>query len=262
MTRLTIPGPGGYPIPCVHTIRGDETVVLIICHGFGSSKESPTAAMLSQALPALGVGTLAFDFPAHGDSPVDGDALTLENCVADLAAAEALALTLAPGCRPVYFGSSYGALVTLLYLSTCPHRGEAALLRSAAVEPVPLFVGSRTPEQQRQLDSQGFYQFDFHYPRPLKLTRPFFRQLEEYDPFRLWKPGCARLEMVHGDADVVAPLAAAERFAAHSGARLTVIPGGDHRLSVPGAPEKVLEMTKALVLDEKIQTRAGSGTCR
>ena len=47
--------------------------------------------------------------------------------------------------------------------------------------------------------------------------------------------------MIHGDNDQVAPYEAAQRFAVLSGAQLIIVPGGDHRLSIPGAPELVLK---------------------
>ena len=96
MTQELLSGLNGYDIPCRHTIQGGESMVCLITHGFGSSKDSPTAQLLAGELPRHGIGTLALDLPAHGDSPVDGDALSIRHCLDDLARAEARALELAP----------------------------------------------------------------------------------------------------------------------------------------------------------------------
>lgn len=96
MTQELLSGLNGYNIPCRHTIQGGESMVCLITHGFGSSKDSPTAQLLAGELPRHGIGTLALDLPAHGDSPVDGDALSIRHCLDDLARAEARALELAP----------------------------------------------------------------------------------------------------------------------------------------------------------------------
>ena len=72
MTQELLSGLNGYNIPCRHTIQGGESMVCLITHGFGSSKDSPTAQLLAGELPRHGIGTLALDLPAHGDSPVDG----------------------------------------------------------------------------------------------------------------------------------------------------------------------------------------------
>ena len=153
MTQELLSGLNGYNIPCRHTIQGGESMVCLITHGFGSSKDSPTAQLLAGELPRHGIGTLALDLPAHGDSPVDGDALSIRHCLDDLARAEARALELAPGARVVYFSSSFGAYLNLIYLSTRPHRGTRSFLRSAAVE-MPLLFHSPTPEQAEELARQ------------------------------------------------------------------------------------------------------------
>ena len=72
-----------YEIPYIENLRGDEEQVVIIAHGFGSSMQSPTAQMVLENLPKVGIGAIAFDFPAHGASLVDGDTLSVANCIAD-----------------------------------------------------------------------------------------------------------------------------------------------------------------------------------
>ena len=72
--------------------KGSGDKVVIVAHGFASSKESPTVEMLAKELPEKGIGVAALDFPAHGESPVDGEFLTVKNCVRDLGDMEALSL--------------------------------------------------------------------------------------------------------------------------------------------------------------------------
>lgn len=244
MKKESITGKNGYPIPCLHTLTGNEEKVVLIAHGFGSSKESPTAQMLAENLPKQGMGTMAFDFPAHGDSPADGKELTLEHCLDDLAAVEQHAGKLCPGAEIHYFGSSFGAYITLLYLSLRPHEGEKAFLRSTAVE-MPALVRPKAPEEKCALERDGFIMADRDYLRPLKLTKEFFYQLDAHELMEIYRSGAAKLAMVHGSDDETASAEAALRFAKMSGADLTMIPGGDHRLSKPGMPEKVLELAEA-----------------
>ena len=232
-----------YQIPCLHTLTGKERQVAIIAHGFGSSKESPTALMLAEELPKKGVGTLAFDFPAHGQSPVDGTELTLAHCLDDLAAAEQRARELADHAEISYFGSSFGAYIVLLYLSLRPHQGKKAFLRSAAVE-MPKLLRPSTEEEKQALKEHGFIMADRDYLRPLKLTKAFFGELDAHDVFSVYRAGLAQLAMVHGSNDETASPEAAIRFAQKFHAELTLIPGGDHRLSQPGMPEKVLELAE------------------
>ena len=50
MTQELLSGLNGYDIPCRHTIQGGESMVCLITHGFGSSKDSPTAQLLAGEL--------------------------------------------------------------------------------------------------------------------------------------------------------------------------------------------------------------------
>ena len=251
MTHEMLQTRQGYGVPCLHDIRGGEDLVCVVAHGFGSSKESPTAQLLLQGLPARGIGAAAIDFPIHGESPDDAPPLRLAYCFDALAAAEAKARALAPKARVVYFGSSFGAYTTLLYLAGRPHAGNRAFLRSAAVC-MPELFHHRTEAEEAQLQALGYVVLgeDYGYARPLKLTRGFFDDLDSHDLFALWRPEEAALEMVHGELDETIPLAEARRFAGKFSVPLTVVPGGDHRLSLPGAPELVLERAAAFFLAE------------
>lgn len=241
MKKAEIQSTAGYKIPCVHTLSGSERAVSVVSHGFGSNKESSTALALAQHMQDCGAGIAAYDFPGHGDSPVGGEALTVQRCLADLQAVEQYVRTLAPQAQIFYFGSSFGAYITLLYLALCPHAGSRAFLRSAAVE-MPRVFGPATAQQQEQMQRQGYIEFgaQFGYERPLHLTQAFFDSLQAHDVFTCWKQGAGQVCMIHGDADAVASYEAAQRFAALSGADFITVPGGDHRLSGPGMPETVM----------------------
>ena len=233
-----------YDVPCLHSINGREEIVCVVVHGFGSSKESPTAKMLFEELPPLGISVIAFDFPAHGESGVDGEYLRLANCLTDLAVAEARARSLAPGAEIVYFGSSFGAYITLVYLAVNGHYGRRAFLRSAAVT-MPKLIHHLKPEQKAQLEKAGEFTLDaeeYGYIRPLKLTQGFFDDLERHDVFTLWREDMAELWMIHGEDDQTILLEDARPFAEKFQVPFTVVPGGDHRLSIPGAPEQVLKL--------------------
>lgn len=235
----------GYEIPCLHTITGTEKKAVLIMHGFGSSKESFTAQMLAEHFPKAGIGTFAFDFPAHGESPAAGEQLTLTNCLADMERAESELRRLAPEAEIGYFGSSFGAYMTLLYLASAADEGRAfgkkAFLRSAAVE-MPLLLANKTPEGAKLLAEQGYLMADEDYLRPLKLTQEFFDELDANDVFQRYRAGTAELAMVHGTGDDTASPEAARRFAAQAEAQITMIRGGDHQLSLPGMPQQVVEL--------------------
>lgn len=241
MKKETICGLNGYNIRCLNNLSGGERMAVIISHGFGSSKESPTAQAIAVALPEHGIGTYCFDFPAHGDSPVDGEKLRIGNCLDDLTAVEAHVREIMPQAEIAYFSSSFGAYINLIYLAKCPHEGKKSFLRCAAVDMPGLFRNGTSPELYKQLEEQGYVIPDFGYVRPLKITRGFCDDLEAHDLFKLCRPDMAEIAMIHGDADETASVKDARRFAKQFGAQLTEVKGADHRFMIPGGMIKVID---------------------
>ena len=241
MKKETISGLNGYDIPCLNNLSGCERMIVIISHGFGSSKESPTALSVAAALPEHGIGTYSFDFPAHGDSSVDGEQLRISNCLNDLAAVEAHVRKLMPETEIAYFSSSFGAYINLIYLATRTYVGKKSFLRCAAVDMPRLFRNSTSLEQYARLDEQGYIILDFDYIRPLKITRKFYDDLEAHDVFKLCWTDMAEIAMIHGNADETVSVVEARRFAKQFGARLTEVKGADHRFMIPGGMEQVID---------------------
>jgi alpha/beta superfamily hydrolase len=241
MKKETIKGINGYDIPCINNLSNYEKKVVIISHGLGSSKESPTAQAVAASLPKYGIGTYGFDFPAHGDSPVDGEKFRIEGCLNDLASVENHVRKLVPEAEIGYFSSSFGAYINLLYLATRAHAGKKSFLRCAAVDMPKLIKNALTPELSAQLKTQGYVIVDYDYVRPLKFTKEFYDDIMAYDVFKLCRSDMAQIAMIHGDADETAPVADARRFAKQCDAELTEVKGANHRFQIPGGMDQIIE---------------------
>lgn len=245
-----LPGRGGYDIPCRSYLHG-EPGALIVCHGFGSSKESPMVLALNEEMPKHGMGVFSFDFPAHGESPAGQEGLRVPNCLEDLAAVEAEVQRRAPGAEIAYFGSSFGAYLTLLYLASYPHKGRRAFLRSSAVT-MPRLVNRWVDHRARaDLARQGYFVPDHDYVREMRITPAFLADLERYDVFQRYRRGMAQLFMIHGGRDSVAPPEDARRFAECSGAAFYLVPDGEHNLMGEGELETVLRCAEGFLLGRK-----------
>lgn len=236
-----------YEIPYIENLRGDEKQVVIIAHGFGSSMQSPTAQMVLNELPNVGVGTIAFDFPAHGASGVDGDLLSVANCMADLGAIEEYVRSKCPNAKVSYFGSSFGAYITLQYLSKHPEKDGKAFLRSAAVNMHVIF-DNPTEAESFAMAQQGH--LIINYGTPLKLTSKFVEDLKEHDLFEIYRPGASKIMMIHGDEDETIDYDKALSFAKKFDIPLITVEGGDHRLSAEGMPEDVVRKAIDFYLED------------
>lgn len=232
-------GKKGMIVPGLNGVDGESRVVLM-AHGFGSEKRGYTPLFMTRGLKEAGFGVYGFDFPAHGDSLLEGDQLTMARCVDSYATAETRVRELAPDAEIQYFGSSFGAYTTLLYLATCPHLGNKAFLRSAAIDMPQLIWRVVAAEGEEAFERDGYCNLTY-YNRPLKLTRAFCEDINQYDIFELYRKGMAQLFMIHGELDSTAFPEAARKFALEKGAKLTMVPGAEHRLMEPGNPERALK---------------------
>ena len=81
----------------------------------------------------------------------------------------------------------------------------------------------------------------------MRITPAFLDDLAEYNLFTRYRQGSAQVAMVHGGQDQVAPVKAAQRFATRFGARLTILPQGEHNLMGAGELEQVLSLAVAFL---------------
>lgn len=249
MKKETLTSRHGYAIPCHNCWKGEDRI-LIVCHGFGSSKLSPMVQALNHEMPKAGIGVYSFDFPSHGDSPIWEDGLRVPFCMDDLETVETRVREMAPNARIGYFGSSFGAYITLLYLAGRSHAGERAFLRSAAVA-MPRLVDQWVDERAKaDMARRGYFVPDYDYVREMRVTPAFLKDLEENDVFAKYRAGAARLRMVHGAKDDVAPPDAAQAFAQRFGAEIFLLPNGEHNLMGEGELDQVLDLTRAFFLEE------------
>ncbi len=227
---------------------GGAKQTLLICHGFGSSQQSPTVEALHEAGKTWGVDTVSLDFPAHGESHDAGDKLRLAQCLSDLHAVEQMILTQNPQTELLYFGSSFGGYVTLLHLASGNARGKKACLRSAAIDMAGILRGFFSAEGGFFWDERGICDLSQTYERDFFITKAFAEDLTENSLFDLYPIDPApALAMVHGACDSTAPLHDAEAFARLSGASLTVIPNAEHRLMGAGELEQVLAVLRVFL---------------
>ena len=226
-------------VPCVSEVPEGAERIAIAVHGFTSSKESATVQMLLERFPAAGVGVVGIDLPGHGSGEALEEELRIEGAKDSIAAAEAFIAERWPEAEICYFGSSFGAYLTGLYISTREHRGRKAFWRSAAVNMPSLFIREQPTEADRklreELDRNGFIMTGLGDGKTVKVTQALFDDFAaaENDLLSVFDPehgGHHAVAMAHGEKDMVIDPAAAKAFAAKFGIPVTMFPGKGHSL--------------------------------
>lgn len=208
---------------------------VILCHGMDSSKNSGKLVFLGEALAARGLLALRFDFAYVGESSGRFEDLTCSGEVEDLRAAYEFVQTWHRG-KIAIFGSSLGGTIALLFAAE--ERGVAALVTLAApAHPENFPQRILTTAQLKEWHRRGFIDYNGR-----RMNVSLLNDLEKIDvPAAAREVRCPVL-ILHGDADLVVPSAdARELYNCLSGEiHLSMLPGGDHRLSDPALMRRAL----------------------
>lgn len=246
MHRMFVKGQNGYEVPLVLNVAPEAKTALLVVHGFGSGKDQATAARMRQDFSRRGLGVCALDLPAHGESPVDGHFLTVENALADIAVAEDVIHRYMPKADVAFFASSFGAYLTSLYLARRPrglHKPKV-ILRCAALTMPKLLWAELGEEKQNKLDRGEDVWLDSYDP-PIMISPAFIRSLLAHDPFRECRPRMADILLIHGTADEIAPVTEARRFSREFGYPILEIEGADHRFLGEGQMDHLIDVALA-----------------
>lgn len=252
MNRLKILKENGHMIPVILEVPENGDSVVIMVHGFTSSKECPTGQLLLRRMPEAGMGVVLYDQPGHGEEEAKEDPFRIENCMDSLAAVEKYVQMKWPEKEIFYFASSYGAYLTGLYLERRKHAGTHLLMRSGAVIMPWLFLGAPGSEPDsealEELNKKGYLMLGLTGTRQVKVPKGMFEDMmlpenDLYGNFGESDHGNTRVAMVHGEKDQVVPVKFAREFAEKYGLPITVFEGQGHSLSDdPACPDKVADL--------------------
>lgn len=212
---------------------------VILCHGMESNKESEKLVLLSRQLALKGILTLRFDFAYVGESSGKFEDITYSGEVEDLQAAHSLVQTRHPG-KIAILGSSMGGTVALLFASQEP-RVAGLVTVAAPLHPEQFPKRILTPAQLEQWRNQGFTFYNGQ-----RINASLLRDLESIDVPKAVKKILCPVLVIHGDADRTVPVE--EAYELHAclinDKTLSILQGGDHRLSNPALMERAV--TEAL----------------
>lgn len=241
MKKFTIQKTNSHSIPCIGEFPEDCSKIVIIIHGFLSSKESDNASYMMKYFSGKGMGAIAYDQPGHGSEEAADESLLLSNCLDSLSAVEEYLTENYPGAEICYFGSSFGGYILGIYLSRKLNSGHKAFMRCGAVIFPELVLGDLhaepDPEVMKILDTQGYIETEID-GQTARFSKEFLEELRANSMVEIYdkaKPDNVEIAFVHGEKDPVVPMEQVKAFAERHGYPITVIPEEGH--SISNAPE-------------------------
>ncbi len=220
---------------------GIRRVVLGV-HGIGGSAMDNIQTSLAEEMEFFSSVVYRFDFPAHGESPMDDSFLTLKYC-------REVLMTVARHAKESYpevedlciFATGFGAYITLTCLEDLLDLpGSIKLVvqtPSVRMHETLLAIKKISKATLRAMD-----RIRFNAPRPFDVTYAFYKELES-TPALVTYP--IPMLILHGEYDSVIRQEDIQNFARiNEQSKLVIIPGASHRFAEPGAWDMVLDLTR------------------
>lgn len=221
---------------------GEIRRIVLGVHGFGGSANDEIQEGIAEEMGLFHAVTLRFDFPAHGESPMQSPALTLENCIDSLLAVARYARQQYPQVVDLcIFATGFGAYVTLISLDRLLEMpGKVKLViqtPSVRMDQTLLSMKNITEQTLRAADV-----VTFDIERPFDVTYSFYQELKNHSALMAYS---IPMLILHGESDNYIPMQ--EIQALHKwneDSKLVIIPGASHRFLEPGAWDMVLDLTR------------------
>ena len=235
---------GGLEIPCKLSEPEDGEIRRIVLgvHGFGGSANDEIQVGIAEEMELFYAATLRFDFPAHGESPMDSDSFTLENCVDSLYAVARYARERYPQVEDLcIFATGFGAYVTLTALQDLLEMPGRVKL----VVQTPSVRMDETLLAMKGINRETLWAMDritFRAPRPFDVTYRFYEELRDNVVLTSYP---IPILILHGEDDAYIRMTDIQHFhRINERSKLVIIPGTSHRFLEDGAWDMVLDLTR------------------
>ena len=220
---------------------GIQRIVLTV-HGLGGSSADEIQASIAEEMEFFGSAVYRFDFPTHGDSPLESEFFTLKNCRETLMSVASHARESHPEVEDLcIFATGFGAYVTLTCLEDLMDLpGKIKLVLQTPSVRMHETLLSMKGISKATLEAMGYTSFTRR--RHLDVTFDFYRELEDHMVMMTYP---LPMLILHGEEDSVIRSEDIENFVRiNDQSKLVIIPGATHRFQEPGAWDMVLDLTR------------------
>jgi dipeptidyl aminopeptidase/acylaminoacyl peptidase len=227
---------------------GDKGLpIIVLCHGFTTSKDGRTYVQLEEILNVKNFSTLRFDFFGHGESAGRFAEITISEAVDDVRSAVRFVKE-SGYSRIGLMGSSFGGFASIL---TAGQSDDLFVL--ALKSPVSDYLGLLIA-RDHDIDIQawrknGCISVEASDGQNLRLNYSFYEDAERIQGYAMARKIEAPTLIVHGDHDETVPLGQSRKLAeCIPDCRLDIIEGADHVYSDPAHFERMLGLISDFIL--------------
>ncbi len=224
--KITFQNSKGDKLVGILSDSGSKTI-LIMCHGFSSSKESRTYVNLEKILNKENIATFRFDFYGHGESDGKFEDITISEAVDDIL--NAIALMKKKGFQKIGLeGTSFGGIAAILAASKSKNLFVLAL-KSPLSDVKDKMAEDVMDNDMKKWKKTGFSMYKSSKHGSLRLNYSYIEDGFKQDAYKAAKKITVPTLIVHGDKDDCVPFSQSEKLAKSiSNSKLVVISGAGH----------------------------------
>ena len=226
-----------------------EKPIIILCHGFSTSKEGRTYVSLEEILNDEGISTFRFDFFGHGESEGKFEEITAFEAVDDIQ--KAIKFLRESGYKKIgLVGSSFGGMASIIEAGKTDDLYILAL--KSPVSDYMALIHSRVDEQDiKGWEEKGIIDVTGVDGETRKLKYSFYEEAEKIKAYEAAQNIKVPALIVHGDEDETVPIEQSRKMASLiQNCRLEIIEGADHKYSDTSHFEKMLDLISEFIIEQ------------
>ncbi len=215
--------------------------IMILCHGFTSSKDSSTNTKLEETLNKENVATLRIDLFAHGESEGNFEEITVSEAIDDIM--QAIHYVQEKGFTNVgLMGSSFSGIASTIVASRVDGL-SLFVLKSPVSDYEEVRRLRRSDEEMNVRKEKGYDFYSNSKWDKRKLNYSFVEDFVNHDAYESAKNIKIPTFVIHGDADITVPVEQSKKMASLlPDCTLEIISGADHQYSKDEDFDKMIDM--------------------
>lgn len=225
-----------------------STPVIILCHGFATSKDNSTNTQLEKIFNNHKIATFRFDFFGYGESEGDFENITISEAVDDIL--NAIYYLKDKGFSKLgLVGSSFGGMSSIISASKTNDL-FVLVLKSPVSDYYEVDTKRRTKEEIKDWKSKGFVIQRNSKGEEKRLNYSFFEDFKNNNAYEAAKKIKIPTLIVHGDEDKTVPIEQSKKTSSIiENCKLEIITGADHKFSNSGEFEKILDLISNFIIE-------------
>lgn len=222
--------------------------IVILCHGFTTSKDSLANRRLEEILNKQNIATLRIDLFAHGESEGHFEEITVSEAVDDII--NAIKYTQEQGFIKIgLVGSSFSGIASTIATSKIDCL-SLLVLKSPVSNYEEVWRLRRNDEEMRAWKERGYDFYSNSNWEKRKLNYSFVEDFANQNAYEVAKSIKIPTLIIHGDADITVPIEQSKKLSSIlSNWILEIISGADHKYSRDADFEKMLTLITDFVVE-------------